>query len=191
MKTINKKFATLLLVVITTATLLLSSCNIEADHQGPIGPEGPTGNANVKSVTFIIHPKDWSLRNLASTGSVWDYKFYSPLVTNDIVNYGAVLYYMKDTRGDNAWASIPSTFVYSEKDASDPNGDTKYFEAFDAWYSKGTMQISYRCQFKNGEIAPDYDVVIKAVVIADYPYVLLKGKNPKLEELKVKFRMEK
>jgi hypothetical protein len=193
MKTRNAKFAALLIVAFTTISFLLNGCQIDSGHIGPVGPEGPAGNANVKSVTFKIYPSDWVVRDMGSTGFVWDYTFYSPLVTSDIVNYGAVLFYMKDTNGDNAWASIPSTFVYSDKDASDPNGDKKYFESYDAWYSIGAMQISYRCQLKDGQKVPDYDVFIKAVVIADYPYaLLLKGnKKPTLDELKHILKWEK
>jgi len=148
----------------------LSSCHLGNDNQ--VGPQGPAGNANVQSLTYSIKPSEWTKRDLGTMGYVWDHKYTSYLVNQDIVNYGAVIFYMKDTGGDNAWSALPSTFVFSVRDSADPGGLITYHESYDAWYSLNQLQVTYRNQFRDGQYPPNYVVTIKALVIADSPYYL-------------------
>lgn len=73
----------------TAATLLFSACAKDGP-EGPAGPAGAPGNANVKVTTFSAAPGDWS-----SISGGWAINRGVPNVTQDIVNSGAVIVYLK------------------------------------------------------------------------------------------------
>ena len=93
------------------ACLLLfavSSCTInQHDTPGPIGPQGPPGNANVISTehitlnTWVYSPQyNW----YASSINV-------PEITPDIADYGIVMVYQKIASGPNpVWIPLPDTY---------------------------------------------------------------------------------
>ncbi len=72
--------------------------------RGPMGPEGPMGNANVVSSTLTIYPSQWYWDDPSWRVDI-DYK----AINSDIDNHGAVLVYM-DVEG--TWRQIPMTYYY-------------------------------------------------------------------------------
>jgi hypothetical protein len=86
------------LVLLVTMTIF-SSCKKE----GPAGPAGEDGNANVVSST--ITSSSW-----AYTAPSWAISFTYPAITQDIINSGAVLVYIKV---GNNYSQLPLTFYQS------------------------------------------------------------------------------
>ena len=91
------------LVLLVTMTIF-SSCKKE----GPAGPAGKDGNANVVSST--ITSSSW-----AYTEPSWAITFTDPAITQEIINSGAVLVYIKV--GDN-YTQLPLTFYLSSSYSS-------------------------------------------------------------------------
>jgi len=92
--------ALLLLVTVTT----FSSCKKE----GPAGPAGQDGNANVVSST--ITSSAW-----AYNAPSWAITFTYPAITQEIINSGAVLVYLKV---GNNYNQLPLTFYPSSSYSS-------------------------------------------------------------------------
>lgn len=67
------------------SSLLFNSCTKE----GPEGPAGKDGNANVNSQTFYVNSPDWF-----STGVSYYCNVYPSALSADILNNGAILVYM-------------------------------------------------------------------------------------------------
>lgn len=86
------------LVLLVTMTIF-SSCKKE----GPAGPAGEDGNANVVSST--ITSSSW-----AYTAPSWAITFTYPAITQEIINSGAVLVYIKV---GNNYNQLPLTFYPS------------------------------------------------------------------------------
>lgn len=91
-----KTISALLLLVTMT---LFSSCKKE----GPAGPAGKDGNANVVSST--ITSSSW-----AYAAPSWVITFTNPAITQEIINSGAVLVYLKV---GNSYNQLPLTFYPS------------------------------------------------------------------------------
>ncbi|HBS89127.1 MAG TPA: hypothetical protein DEA97_21450 [Bacteroidales bacterium] len=80
----------------------------EQGNQGIQGVQGPAGNANVHSYTFTVTTANWGIID-ASHYVTLD----SPFITDDIINNGAVLVYMKHSTG-SWWYALPYTEWTSE-----------------------------------------------------------------------------
>lgn len=94
MKTIKR---TVLLTLIASVSLLFSCAKDGKD--GPPGPAGATGNANVKSQTFVVNTWDWSSNSVL---------LYDPNITQAIVDNGAVQVYLQGDPG--VWIALPLSF---------------------------------------------------------------------------------
>lgn len=89
---------TLILSVIIMA--VFNSCQKE----GPVGPAGTDGNANVQSSTVWI--TTWYY-----TAPSYYADIYYAAITQDIIDRGAVLVYVET--GTNTWSQLPLTFYTS------------------------------------------------------------------------------
>lgn len=130
--------------------LLLSftACTIENNTPGPVGPQGPPGNANVVSTEHI-------------TLNTWfynqQYKWYAaditmPEITDNVVNSGLVMVYQQLTSGSNqSWIPLPDTYG---------NLTTNYD------FSRGRLTI-YRFNVDNTTPIAPTGMVVRVVVIPD------------------------
>lgn len=87
-------------MALVAASMMFASCAKDGP-EGPVGPAGAQGNANVRSETFSISPGDWS-----TTGAVYAFNWGTSLITESIVNTGAVLMY---TKVGDTWQALPAT----------------------------------------------------------------------------------
>ncbi len=87
--------------LLAVAALILSfspSCKKE----GPPGPAGEDGNANVKSSTITFSNWTWH------SGTLYDYADFTwGEITSDIANSGTVLVYLSN--GNGGWLPLPRT----------------------------------------------------------------------------------
>lgn len=98
MKTILTSLALLL--------ILFSSCTKE----GPQGPVGPQGNANVNSETFTVTPTQWQLSDtlVGFPSHILFVDFAIAGITQNVLDNGAVIIYSKYNNTD----LIPLPFSY-------------------------------------------------------------------------------
>lgn len=76
--------------VLTTFSCTKEGKQGEPGPAGTNGTNGTNGNANVKSSTHTVYSWEWS-----TSGSSKYVDITSTLITNDILNSGAVLMYVK------------------------------------------------------------------------------------------------
>lgn len=87
-------------ITITVAAILLLV--IGCKKEGPPGPAGADGNANVKSSTITFSNWTWN-----STGLYDESSFTWGEITTDIVNSGGVFVYVSN--GAGGWLPLPRT----------------------------------------------------------------------------------
>ena len=117
-----KKIGTLMLGLLVV-TSFLGACK---KKEGPAGPAGADGNANVKSVTVSTVAADWTGDGVAG----YSITINAPIITADIVATGAVMCYM-DISGTTY--ALPYSYLY--------NGFTRHM-LFD--YAAGTLTVDRR-----------------------------------------------
>lgn len=95
------------ILFIISIAFAISSCSKDGDP-GATGPQGATGNANVKSQVYTVSPGQW--QSLGTAGV--DYEKYISFIytdiTSSVINSGAVLVYLVGT--DGSIAQIPLSF---------------------------------------------------------------------------------
>ena len=135
------KLKTIFSLLILTSSLIFSSCTKE----GPVGPAGKDGNANVVSSTLTNVSWD-------EDGNTWVINLTYPAITQEIINSGAVLVYIG---GNNSYTQLPFTIYSSDE----------YSTSFNYAVSVGSIQIE--CS-DSDLILPQQpgNVNIKVVVIA-------------------------
>ena len=89
-----------LLTAFSITSLLLFGCKGE---QGPTGPPGRDGNANVAIVSFTFSASSFSIVN--NDSRVYIYSRSTPELTSSVVNGGAVLLYMRSV--SIWWQALP------------------------------------------------------------------------------------
>lgn len=87
------------LIIFGIALISIFSCTKE----GPMGPAGANGNANVVSSTI-------SSSNWVFTSPSWAITFTYPAITQDIIDKGAVLVYLKSGQ---SYSQLPVTIYQS------------------------------------------------------------------------------
>lgn len=145
------------------------------------GPQGPEGNANVKSSTVDVAPSDWYWDNTS-----WRVDINYEAINADITDYGAVLVYM-DNQG--TWRQLPMTFYYQAEYEDGTIGNfssslevSSYDEGVSIFWTENDLYDGYRPdhhKFKIVVIAAsyynsrsdvdysDYEAVKKAFQLAD------------------------
>jgi len=103
--TLKIKIVHTLKYVVFSTIILLAGCR---GDEGPMGPRGFEGNANVKSVIYDVPSTDWS-------GDVDGYKavLSVPEITTDILDNGAVLVYRlnEENPSNRYFYMLPNTSV--------------------------------------------------------------------------------
>lgn len=122
--------------------VLLLAC----EKEGPIGPQGQEGNANVSSGTFTV--------------AIWQYNepsyyadIFASFITDDIVQSGAVLVYAQT--GINQYTQLPLTFYQS----------TYYSTSLEVSTSTGSVRIIWTDSDRAQPIEPQ-SLNFKVVAIA-------------------------
>ncbi len=81
--------------------LILTSCEKEVIIEGPPGPQGEAGNANIRSGTYQV--AEWLYDEPHYLGEI-EVSF----ITEDVITNGAVLVYAKTS--ENSYSQLPLTF---------------------------------------------------------------------------------
>jgi len=87
------------LMFIALIIMVFAGCKKEVE--GPAGPRGADGNANVKSQEIMVTTVEWT-----GGGNGYSVQKLCSIITGDIYNSGAVMAYLKI--GDN-WRALPYT----------------------------------------------------------------------------------
>ena len=126
--------------------------------EGPIGPEGPQGPAgedarnNVSSFYYTIYENEWQEFGDPGVGFGYISAMDFPEITEDVLNYGAVLVYLYD---DGSLFSLPTTFVNS--------GDGGYLTSI--WVTLQYQQVLITYQDSDGLTVNPGDQEFKVVII--------------------------
>ena len=105
--------------------IMITSCK-----KGDTGPQGPEGNANVKSGIYEV--SNWT-RYTSSDVTTRFVDIDVPGVTTDIANYGAVLVYYSGQQ-ITSWTALPYLF---------PSGTNNISYGFLYHYAPGVVEIEY------------------------------------------------
>ncbi|MEM1128232.1 MAG: hypothetical protein AAGI71_16415 [Bacteroidota bacterium] len=149
------KLATTLSLTLT-AVVFLTGCDT-----GPIGPEGPPGNANV----FAFN-RTFSMADASFSGSVAAVQFNEPAITPSVVDNGAVLAYFRE---QDTWTAMPYTFGEESPDL--PAVDFTITLGFA--HDDGFLELFYEASSPEITLENQPDRLVKIVVIDGFPF----GKN--------------
>lgn len=154
-----------MLVFISAAffAIFLTSC---VDIEGPPGPSGKDASYFVKTLYYDIKPSDWIK---SEEDGVWYDVRESDYVNWNIVDNGAVLFYLKSLNNDT-WLLLPSTQIVRENDT------LVYSTEYEPWYGVGELIIQWRDTHPTNPLPPDWTCTIKVVII--------EGEPGKIQELK-------
>lgn len=146
----------------TTCTTVLSVALLFAfsacDGEGPVGPQGPPGNANVTASTFVFSMDDASFN-----GPVASVQFDVPGLDVDVVDEGAVLAYFRE---QDTWTAMPYTFG----DESPELPAVDYTLTLGYAYDVEFLEVFYEASSEEAvDLAALPDRTIKAVFIAGFP----------------------
>ncbi|MBU1014669.1 MAG: hypothetical protein KKG99_16870 [Bacteroidetes bacterium] len=142
-------FYSILLLAIVSLTF--SSCQKE----GPMGPEGPAGEDarnSVSSFYYTIYEDEWQTFGEPGIGFGYTGSMDFPEITDDVLNYGAVLVYLYQ---DNKLFPLPTTFINA--------GDGGYMTSI--WVTLQYEQVLITFQDSDGYTINPGDQEFKVVII--------------------------
>ena len=87
---------------------IFNSCR----KDGPVGPQGPAGNANVMGeYPFTVNAGSWTFTtNIAgNTGNAYVVSYNDANITSSVANHGLVVMYIQ--YADGTWKSLPDIFA--------------------------------------------------------------------------------
>lgn len=134
-----------------------SGCILE-ESMGPIGPQGPPGNANVFTMNFLF-----TMRDASFNGAVASVQYDVPSLGPSAVDDGAVLVYFRD---QGTWTAMPYTFGVESPDL--PAVD--YTVSMGYGYEIGFLEVFYEASNETVALEQLPDREMKLVVIDGYPY---------------------
>ncbi len=156
----NKSYATkaLIMGLLLVAAQAFVSCR---GNQGPMGPPGYDGKDGqgfyMNTLFYIIYPNDW--KPIAGYDDRWIDSRYSTLITQNVIDNGSVLFYLRSFTGDDYWTQMPFTTVEYDK------GGNVFSTEIKAWYGLSTLELELYDSHPNEPLAPDMDYEIKIVVV--------------------------
>jgi hypothetical protein len=142
------------MIALLGTSMIMTSCYYHDDT-----PTDSSGNASVKSVHFTIYQNDWQ----RDGSNLWYYELNENWIHWDIVDYGAVLVYMEAANLSDSWLMLPATMHYND------NGK-QYVQEFMAWHSHKKIEVQYVDSHPLFPQLIDYNLKLKAIIIADYPW---------------------
>jgi hypothetical protein len=129
--------------------LCLSACKVEE-------PQGPDGNANVKTQIITVTPANWT-----GTSFLFEAKKVCTLITPEIVNSGAVLVYRQIGNGSYMPVALSNTDFYPDEE-----GNPILFNSH-LFYQYSTSAISFYRQDDDAQTEPlSENMVFKVVAIS-------------------------
>ena len=131
------------LFVLSLWMISLLSCTKE----GPAGPKGEDGNANVKTYKYTIKTDEWQ-----GSGGNYYHEESIPEITEDIYENGDVRVYIKSNNSEQ-YQALPYTWI------SNPN--YQYIAKY--WYGVGSLKIQVVFNDPNNTVTWDFEV--KVVII--------------------------
>ncbi len=170
-------------IILSFAVLLgflLLSCE---GPEGPPGPQGPSGNANVWSLSYVIYPDDW----IEDGFGFWYDQRSTPVIDQYVVDYGAVLFYLKDINGGNTYTQLPSTEIYRDE------AGNVYSLEYAPWHGAGMLELQFYDTHPVNPYPPDWNCVIKVVIVDGNPAAMKKLKEidtSSYDEVKAAFNLE-
>lgn len=143
--------------------LLLAGCETTIVDEGPPGPQGPAGNANVFSLNF-----DFTMNDAIINGNVASAQFDVPAITASVVDEGAVLMFFRD---QGTWTAMPFTIAVESEDT--PTVDYTINLAYG--YDDQFIEVFYETSVEDADFAKTLlldqpDRQMKAVVIDGFPF---------------------
>jgi hypothetical protein len=148
------------LYVVFSAAILLAGCR---GDEGPMGPAGHDGIANVNSVIYDVPPQNW-------TGDVNSFKAILTVqeITSDIYNNGAVLVYKLLNESDpvnKSFNMLPYTSV---------DGTQITYMDFDVFIGEIDLYLKWVDNGVNDTQAPTTTESYKVIIIQGTPLAKLK-----------------
>ena len=140
--------------ILTFSLLLIGAtgCIVE-ESVGPMGPQGPPGNANVFTLNFTFSMLDASIN-----GAVASVQYEVPDLIASVVDEGAVLLFFRD---QGTWTAMPYTFGVESPDV--PAVD--YTISMGFGYEVGFLEVFYEASSTVVDLTLLPDREMKAVVI--------------------------
>ena len=92
-------------IILVCLTLLFNSCSKEGPA-GPAGPAGTNGTTNVISEYINLSSGYWT-SSVTNGITSWDATYYTPNITQSVVNSGAVITYLNT---NNSYTALPCIF---------------------------------------------------------------------------------
>lgn len=139
-------------IIAAVFALSLAACNIDAGT-GPVGPQGPPGNANVFSLNF-----DFSMADATVNGSVASVQYDVPDLTPLVVDEGGVLMFFRD---QGTWTAMPWTIGVESADL--PAVD--YTISLGFGYDVGFLEVFYEASTPAIDLLSEPTRQVKLVVI--------------------------
>jgi len=113
--------------------LLIAACGKDGSP-GATGPQGPSGNVNIHSTTFIVNATQWQTTGTSGTDYEKFVDLSDPYITQDILDNGAVLVYWITSSGINI--QLPYQNVY-------PAGSVPFIYQPSATVGTATVEAYY------------------------------------------------
>ena len=140
------------------AVILLASCTKEGP-QGPKGdtgdqgPQGPAGTSGINELIYQIQPSEWTGPwDNGSGGTVYDADINVSFITQDIVDYGAVLVYWKRYYDSGySYYALPVPVVL--------NDNSTRLTSFEYWANNVRIHIQNTDNNTHGYGAQTYKIV--------------------------------
>ena len=125
--------------------------------QGPEGPQGLDGNANVISINYLILASDWQeVGKPGEVGFLLAVDLDVPEITQDIVDHGLVLAYYRATDSD-PWTALPFTRI---------SHDPPFSEKFDFIYDRSFVGLTSMATDRGGT---PYEGTVRLIVAEAIP----------------------
>lgn len=124
---------------------------------GPTGPAGPPGNANVHTVSVAF-----SMDDAQFNGPVASVQYDVPSITASVTDHGAVLVYFWE---QGTWTAIPYTFAEESPDLAAVDYTITLGYGFDDAF----LEIFYEASTTEIDLAAQPDREMKVVVIDGMP----------------------
>lgn len=148
-------YGTLLLA----AFLALNAC----DSNGPTGPQGPPGNANVHTVTIEFLADDMIIDGASGVASL---AFDVPTITPSVVDDGAVLAFFA---AEGTWTALPYTYAYESTRLEAVDHTIEFGYGFEHDDAGGFVEFFYEPSIPEVDATKPGNQRVKVVVIDGFP----------------------
>lgn len=164
-------------VILIGVAAILAGCETTVVEQGPPGPRGFDGNANVFSVNF-----NFSMNDAIINGKVASSQYDVPGITPSVVDDGAVLVFFRE---QGTWTALPYTFGFDNPDIQ----AVDFIVTFGFGYDDGFLEVFYEASADEVSLENMPDQEMKAVIIDGFPLGKAGIDLTNYEEVKAFFKL--